>query len=50
MKSISEIIGKLESGGLMFKEKRKGLDDMHTLTSTPQIKKLDPKDVDEIEM
>jgi len=30
--------------------KRKGYDDMHTFTDTPQIKKLDPEDADEVEM
>lgn len=35
-------------GGL--KLKRKGYDDMHTLTDSVEIKKLDPKDRDEVEM
>lgn len=29
--------------------KRKGYDDMHTLVDSVEIKKLDPKDADEIE-
>ncbi len=36
------------SGGLRLK--RKGYDDMHTLTDSVEIKKLDPKDRDEVEM
>lgn len=33
-----------------LKLKRKGYDDMHTLTDTMEIKELDPKDRDEVEM
>ena len=34
----------------MLKQKRKGYSDMHTLNLSKELKELDPKDANEVEM